>query len=149
MNLHKPFKKLKRNSCKSLRASCLNYHKVIYLCFIHFLIFNNLMKQVTIYYMYHNFVLLNVKIRCWGWGGAVRLSVVIPHEDIFGNWIVLCCHGDRNSTGSPVCQDLQDKVFRCYTENHKKTLLCSADVRAFFECVERARAVSLFSVHWL
>nr|XP_022301630.1 MICOS complex subunit Mic19-like [Crassostrea virginica] len=48
-----------------------------------------------------------------------------------------------NSTGSPVCQDLQDKVFRCYTENHKKTLLCSADVRAFFECVERARANAL------
>lgn len=48
-----------------------------------------------------------------------------------------------NSTGSPVCQDLQDKVFRCYTDNHKKTLLCSADVRAFFECVERARANAL------
>ncbi|XP_048743457.1 MICOS complex subunit MIC19-like isoform X2 [Ostrea edulis] len=48
-----------------------------------------------------------------------------------------------NSTGSPVCQDLQDKVFRCYTENHKKTLLCSPDVRAFFECVERARANAL------
>eukprot|EP00105_Crassostrea_gigas_P032041 XP_011454913.1 PREDICTED: MICOS complex subunit Mic19 [Crassostrea gigas] len=48
-----------------------------------------------------------------------------------------------NTTGSPVCQDLQDKVFRCYTDNHKKTLLCSADVRAFFECVERARANAL------
>lgn len=54
---------------------------------------------------------------------------------------VCVCVADRNTTGSPVCQDLQDKVFRCYTDNHKKTLLCSADVRAFFECVERARAV--------
>ncbi|XP_061195374.1 MICOS complex subunit Mic19-like [Saccostrea echinata] len=48
-----------------------------------------------------------------------------------------------NTTGSPVCQDLQDKVFHCYTENSKKTLLCSAEVRAFFECVERARANAL------
>ncbi|XP_062593728.1 MICOS complex subunit Mic19-like [Saccostrea cucullata] len=48
-----------------------------------------------------------------------------------------------NTTGSPVCQDLQDKVFRCYTENNKKTLLCSEEVRAFFECVERARANAL------
>ena len=48
----------------------------------------------------------------------------------------------RKHTCSPVCQDLQAKVYECYLGNPKQTLNCSAEVRAFSTCVERARQVS-------
>ncbi|XP_048239146.1 MICOS complex subunit MIC19-like [Haliotis rufescens] len=46
-------------------------------------------------------------------------------------------------TGSPVCQDLQSRVYNCYVDNPKYTLRCSADVRAFSLCVETARQNAL------
>ncbi|XP_046581588.1 MICOS complex subunit MIC19-like [Haliotis rubra] len=46
-------------------------------------------------------------------------------------------------TGSPVCQDLQSRVYNCYVDNPKYTLRCSADVRAFSLCVEKARQNAL------
>ncbi|BFZ10852.1 hypothetical protein BsWGS_13892 [Bradybaena similaris] len=44
-----------------------------------------------------------------------------------------------NVTASPVCQDLQARVFECYQSNPREVLNCSALVTAFTTCVDRAR----------
>ncbi|KAL8621155.1 hypothetical protein ACOMHN_004826 [Nucella lapillus] len=46
-------------------------------------------------------------------------------------------------TSTPVCQNMQSKVYECYLDNPKQTLNCSAQVRAFSTCVERARQNAL------
>ncbi|XP_041350162.1 MICOS complex subunit MIC19-like [Gigantopelta aegis] len=42
-------------------------------------------------------------------------------------------------SSSPVCQDLQSKVYNCYIENECKTLNCAKEVRDFTCCVEKSR----------
>lgn len=39
----------------------------------------------------------------------------------------------------PPCQDLKAKVVECYKKNQHETLNCSADVRAFTDCVNLHR----------
>ena len=48
---------------------------------------------------------------------------------------------NRNTTGPQVCPELQTKVFHCYQANPDHTLECSAIVKAFAACVEKARQV--------
>lgn len=48
----------------------------------------------------------------------------------------------RKHTSSPVCQNLQSRVYECYLSNRNQILNCAAEVRAFSTCVERARQVS-------
>lgn len=43
------------------------------------------------------------------------------------------------TTASPICQELQEEVLKCYQSNPKYTLYCSPQVKAFNECVERTR----------
>lgn len=43
------------------------------------------------------------------------------------------------TTASPICQDLQTAVLECYQNNPNQTLLCSAHVKAFNECVQQQR----------
>ncbi|CAG2242122.1 MICOS complex subunit MIC19-like [Mytilus edulis] len=47
------------------------------------------------------------------------------------------------TTGPQVCPDLQTKVYQCYQANPDQTLECSSVVRAFVDCVERARQNAL------
>ncbi|XP_025106588.1 MICOS complex subunit MIC19-like [Pomacea canaliculata] len=47
-------------------------------------------------------------------------------------------------TSSPVCQNLQSRVYECYLSNRNQILNCAAEVRAFSTCVERARQNALF-----
>ncbi|CAH1784687.1 unnamed protein product [Owenia fusiformis] len=42
-------------------------------------------------------------------------------------------------TSSPVCQELQSEVVACYNANPKQTLLCSAQIKAFTDCVDKYR----------
>ncbi|ESO90493.1 hypothetical protein LOTGIDRAFT_69719, partial [Lottia gigantea] len=42
-------------------------------------------------------------------------------------------------TGSPVCDDIQGKVYNCYSSKPQQTLNCWKEVGAFTSCVERAR----------
>ena len=48
-----------------------------------------------------------------------------------------------NTTGPQVCPELQTKVFHCYQANPDHTLECSAIVKAFAACVEKARQNAL------
>lgn len=48
-------------------------------------------------------------------------------------------------TTSPVCQEQQDAVQKCYHDNPKQTLLCSSQVKAFLECVEKTRQTVLLT----
>lgn len=43
------------------------------------------------------------------------------------------------STGSPVCQNIQQDVYQCYRSNPKQTLNCASQVKAFTSCVDDAR----------
>lgn len=43
------------------------------------------------------------------------------------------------TTSSPVCEDLQTEVLKCYQANPKHTLNCSPQVKAFSECVQKQR----------
>ncbi|CAC5414027.1 CHCHD3 [Mytilus coruscus] len=47
------------------------------------------------------------------------------------------------TTGPQVCSDLQTKVYQCYQSNPDQTLECSSVVKAFVDCVERARQNAL------
>ncbi|XP_072026809.1 MICOS complex subunit mic25-a-like [Amphiura filiformis] len=40
---------------------------------------------------------------------------------------------------NPVCQNLQDDLAKCYSDNPGRTLNCSQQVREFNHCVEQAR----------
>lgn len=52
---------------------------------------------------------------------------------------------NRNTTGPQVCPELQTKVFHCYQANPDHTLECSAVVKAFAACVEKARQVCKYN----
>ncbi|PIK47470.1 putative MICOS complex subunit Mic19 [Apostichopus japonicus] len=39
----------------------------------------------------------------------------------------------------PICQNLQDEVVKCFTENPTQTLKCSQQVKDFTRCVDQAR----------
>uniref|UniRef100_A0A8C6XHF3 Coiled-coil-helix-coiled-coil-helix domain containing 3 n=1 Tax=Naja naja TaxID=35670 RepID=A0A8C6XHF3_NAJNA len=41
----------------------------------------------------------------------------------------------------PLCVDLQNQIFRCYQQNPKETLSCSALATEYFKCVQHARQV--------
>nr|XP_060632398.1 MICOS complex subunit MIC19 isoform X1 [Anolis sagrei ordinatus] len=40
---------------------------------------------------------------------------------------------------TPVCADLQSKIFQCYQENSQQTLSCSALASEYFKCVNHAK----------
>lgn len=41
----------------------------------------------------------------------------------------------------PVSEESKEKVLNCYLSNPKRTLNCSAEVRQYTQCVEKARQV--------
>ncbi|ELT89200.1 hypothetical protein CAPTEDRAFT_168958 [Capitella teleta] len=43
------------------------------------------------------------------------------------------------ATQPPICQGLEEAVMKCYQQNPKQTLLCSAEVKAFAACVQSQR----------
>jgi|ERR1712004_317640 len=45
------------------------------------------------------------------------------------------------TTASPICEDLQAEVLKCYQSNPSQTLLCSSIVKEFNECVQKQREV--------
>lgn len=45
------------------------------------------------------------------------------------------------TTASPICEDLQTEVLKCYQSNPSQTLLCSSIVKQFNECVQKQREV--------
>uniref|UniRef100_A0A8C6XI09 Coiled-coil-helix-coiled-coil-helix domain containing 3 n=1 Tax=Naja naja TaxID=35670 RepID=A0A8C6XI09_NAJNA len=47
----------------------------------------------------------------------------------------------RRYKADPLCVDLQNQIFRCYQQNPKETLSCSALATEYFKCVQHARQV--------
>lgn len=43
---------------------------------------------------------------------------------------------------SPVCQEQQSRVMKCYEKNSSQTLRCSDEVESFARCVDLSRLVS-------
>lgn len=74
----------------------------------------------------------------------------MKNEHTFNIWCYIILHYFRKTTGPQVCPDLQTKVYQCYQANPDQTLECSSVVRAFVDCVERARQVSfLYQVQYI
>lgn len=69
---------------------------------------------------------------------------MVLHYFTFMIRFIMTLHYFRKTTGPQVCPDLQTKVYQCYQANPDQTLECSSVVRAFVDCVERARQVSFF-----
>ena len=51
------------------------------------------------------------------------------------------CSRSNLATLVPVCEDCKEEVLSCYQRNPKKSLNCSAEVKAYARCVESARKV--------
>lgn len=67
--------------------------------------------------------------------------------DLFEGFQSLKLFGFSSKTSLPlICGELQLDVQKCYQENGKQSLHCSAEVRAFEECIEKQRQVNLYNL---
>ncbi|XP_076032204.1 uncharacterized protein LOC143020001 [Oratosquilla oratoria] len=51
------------------------------------------------------------------------------------------------ATCTPVCQDHQDEVMKCYQDNPKQSLRCSREVAQFTQCVDLTRLQAVMKQH--